>query len=150
MLFLEAGAQTSGVALGGFEFGVFCPPSVEDGTFRFRPTALGRRFGTVATWVQSWVQLEGLFQPKMVRKLRQINESLIGYEPEGREFESLRAHHSLLPCLSPTSRKKRKSWGTRQPPAISQRGRPFFVAHLFAALPTRPAMGLPGRKGLDI
>jgi hypothetical protein len=24
-------------------------------------------------WVQSWVQLEGLFQPKMVRKLRQIN-----------------------------------------------------------------------------
>ena len=33
-------------------------------------------------WVQSWVQLEGLFQPKMARKLRQINESLIGYEPE--------------------------------------------------------------------
>jgi hypothetical protein len=30
----------------------------------------------------------------MARKLRQINESLIGYEPEGREFESLRAHHS--------------------------------------------------------
>jgi hypothetical protein len=30
----------------------------------------------------------------LVRKLRQINESLIGYEPEGREFESLRAHHS--------------------------------------------------------
>jgi hypothetical protein len=44
--------------------------------------------------VQSWVQLEGLFQPKMARKLRQINESLIGYEPEGRELESLRAHHS--------------------------------------------------------
>ena len=32
----------------------------------------------------------------MVRKLRQINESLIGYEPEGREFESLRAHHTYL------------------------------------------------------
>ena len=29
----------------------------------------------------------------MARKLRQINESLNGYEPEGREFESLRAHH---------------------------------------------------------
>ena len=48
----------------------------------------------VEIWVQSWVQLEGLFQPILVRKLRQINESLIGYEPEGREFESLRAHHS--------------------------------------------------------
>jgi hypothetical protein len=33
----------------------------------------------------------GIFQPTMVRKLRQINESLIGYEPEGREFESLRS-----------------------------------------------------------
>jgi hypothetical protein len=31
----------------------------------------------------------------MARKLRQINDSLIGYEPEGREFESLRAHHSF-------------------------------------------------------
>ena len=38
----------------------------------------------------------------MARKLRQINESLNGYEPEGREFESLRAHHSLL-SLSITS-----------------------------------------------
>jgi len=28
--------------------------------------------------------------------LRQINESLIGDEPEGREFESLRAHHSKI------------------------------------------------------
>src|SRR5438445_13731912 len=27
----------------------------------------------------------------MVRKLHQINESVDGYEPEGREFESLRA-----------------------------------------------------------
>ena len=30
----------------------------------------------------------------MVRKLHQINESVDGYEPEGREFESLRARHS--------------------------------------------------------
>jgi hypothetical protein len=29
----------------------------------------------------------------MARKLRWINQSLHGYEPEGREFESLRAHH---------------------------------------------------------
>jgi hypothetical protein len=29
----------------------------------------------------------------MARKLRQINEKLNGYEPEGQEFESLRAHH---------------------------------------------------------
>ena len=49
------------------------------------------------TWVQSWVQLEGLFSPKMVGKLRQINESLIGYEPEGREFESLRPRDR--PCF---------------------------------------------------
>ena len=35
------------------------------------------------------------FQSKTARKLRQINESLGGYEPEGREFESLRARHSL-------------------------------------------------------
>jgi endogenous inhibitor of DNA gyrase (YacG/DUF329 family) len=46
-------------------------------------------------WVQSWVQLEAHFQLKMVRKLRQINESVDGYEPEGREFESLRARHFL-------------------------------------------------------
>jgi len=31
----------------------------------------------------------------MARKSRQINEKLNGYEPEGREFESLRAHHLL-------------------------------------------------------
>src|SRR5437763_16948929 len=31
----------------------------------------------------------------MVRKLHQINESVDGYEPEGREFESLRARHSF-------------------------------------------------------
>jgi hypothetical protein len=29
---------------------------------------------------QSWVQLEGLFQPILVRKLRQINDSLLGYD----------------------------------------------------------------------
>ena len=51
------------------------------------------------TWVQSWVQLKDLFCPKMARKLRQINEKLNGYEPEDREFESLRAHHLLLVLL---------------------------------------------------
>jgi hypothetical protein len=40
------------------------------------------------------LDLDGLFQSKMVRKLRQINESLIGYEPKGREFESL-AHAEI-------------------------------------------------------
>jgi hypothetical protein len=45
-----------------------------------------REFSRQKTWVQSWVQLEGLFQPKVARKLRQINDSLIGYEPEGRHF----------------------------------------------------------------
>ena len=65
-------------------------------TARFRlPSSIGSSLDSQSkSWVQSWVQLEGLFQPKMARKLRQINESLIGYEPEGREFESLRAHHS--------------------------------------------------------
>src|SRR5205814_8297317 len=47
------------------------------------------------SWVQSWVQLEAHFQLKLLRKLRQTNETLIGYEPEGREFESLRARHSF-------------------------------------------------------
>jgi hypothetical protein len=47
--------------------------------------------------VQSWVQLEGLFQLKMVRKLRQINESLIGYEPEGREFLSRGSSARVVP-----------------------------------------------------
>ena len=42
----------------------------------------------IGNLVQSWVQLEGRFQPILVRKLCQINESLIGYEREGREFES--------------------------------------------------------------
>jgi hypothetical protein len=32
----------------------------------------------VKSLVQSWVQLEAFFQPKMARKLRQINESLMG------------------------------------------------------------------------
>src|SRR3984957_1058344 len=39
-----------------------------------------------------------------------------GYEPEGREFESLRAHHTsvyILPSVSPTFRKKRERWGTQ-------------------------------------
>jgi hypothetical protein len=60
-------------------------------------------FNMQGHWVQSWVQLDGLFQPKTVRKLRQINESFIGYEPEGREFESLRAHHSypVFPFVPP-------------------------------------------------
>ena len=40
----------------------------------------------------SWVQLEGLFQPKMARELSQINESLIDYEPES-GVRSLAAHH---------------------------------------------------------
>ena len=35
--------------------------------------------------------LSVIFQPKLVRKLRQINEKLAGYEPIGREFESFRA-----------------------------------------------------------
>ena len=48
----------------------------------------------VQNWVQSWVQQKDLFWPKLVRKLRQINESLNGYEPEGREFESLRARQT--------------------------------------------------------
>ena len=39
------------------------------------------------TWVQSWVQLEAPFQPKMARKLRQINESLIGYESDAGSWE---------------------------------------------------------------
>jgi hypothetical protein len=44
----------------------------------------------------------------MARKLRRINESLIGYEPEGREFESLRAHHSSPTFRSHLSQKARK------------------------------------------
>jgi hypothetical protein len=65
----------------------------------------GVGFSGTGTWVQSWVQLEGLFQPILVRKLRQINESLIGYEPEGRELESLRRTivpsrgHALTPFV---------------------------------------------------
>jgi hypothetical protein len=37
-----------------------------------------------------------------------------GYEPDGREFESLRAHHSYPAPVSPTFRKKRERWGTRR------------------------------------
>ena len=36
------------------------------------------------------------FSPALARKLRQINEDVDGYEPEGRGFESLRASHIPL------------------------------------------------------
>ena len=36
----------------------------------------------------------------LARKLRQINENVDGYEPEGRGFESLRARHILSPLHS--------------------------------------------------
>lgn len=55
------------------------------------PSANSYRSFSCQTWVQSWVKLSVIFQPKLVRKLRQINEKLAGYEPIGREFESFRA-----------------------------------------------------------
>ena len=63
----------------------------------------------------TWVQLRVRFGPKMVRKLRRINEGLNGYEPEGREFESLRAHHFppfiFLRCALRSSSARRSSPG---------------------------------------
>jgi hypothetical protein len=52
----------------------------------------------------------------MVRKLRQINESLNGYEPEGREFESLRAHHSFQWL----TRSSEQSFGSISPTWVQQ------------------------------
>ena len=40
------------------------------------PSALS--LSALVSWVQSWVQLEVLFQPKTGVKLRQINESVDG------------------------------------------------------------------------
>ena len=42
---------------------------------------------------QLWDQHRSPKTLKMARKLRRINKELNGYEPEGREFESLRARH---------------------------------------------------------
>jgi hypothetical protein len=51
-------------------------------------------------WVQSWVQLEGLFQPKMARELSQINERVIDYEPESgvRVSRGAPFHKGLTSC----------------------------------------------------
>ena len=58
------------------------------------PVAAGERlFGFEDPWVQHWVQVaaRGVL---WARKLRRVNESVDGYEPGGRTFESCRAHQA--------------------------------------------------------
>ena len=55
------------------------------------------------TWVQDWVQVARLSRALLTRKLRRLNESVEGYEPGGRTFESCRAHQDFQ-ILSTASR----------------------------------------------
>ena len=73
-------------------------PGIPPASRKKRKPRIDRGFVTVwliTTWVQSWVQQNPLFCLKMARKSRRTNKSVYGYEPEGREFESLRARHSF-------------------------------------------------------
>ena len=53
-------------------------------------------------WVHDWVQVAGSDGVRLARKLRRVNESIDGYEPGGRRFESCRAHqiNKLQPSFS--------------------------------------------------
>jgi hypothetical protein len=89
--FCQAGWQSSvrNAELGGMITGqgMFQKITTEWGD-RFLPSLrpLFEQRNIDLVWRCDWVQLEGLFQSKMARKLRQINESLIGYELEDRAF----------------------------------------------------------------
>jgi hypothetical protein len=77
--------------------GLRCFPIAKSASIAAPPVAAAQQ---LKSWVQSWVQLEGLSQPKIDRKLRRINERLNGYEPGGRLVrKGIKKHpaHSL-PC----------------------------------------------------
>jgi hypothetical protein len=54
-----------------------------------------RHFAFEHAWVQHWVQVAARFGILWARKLRRVNESVDGYEPGGRTFESCWAHQSF-------------------------------------------------------
>ena len=46
-------------------------------------------------WVQDWVQVAGCSRTLQSRKSRRVNDSVDGYEPGGRRFESCWARQCL-------------------------------------------------------
>jgi hypothetical protein len=65
----------------------------------------------------------------MARKLRQINKSLNGYEPEGRELESRRARHIPQTVASQSSLKSGETAGNIS--ALSSNPDKLFLPLLF-------------------
>jgi hypothetical protein len=61
------------------------------------------RGAALERWVQDWVQVAALKVGPQARKSRRVNDSVDGYEPGGRRFESCWAHHVSLKNRSPCS-----------------------------------------------